>query len=177
MRKLFALSLAVLCLATTAGASAPTPEASASGELRAMALSVKPGDIGLTRTSFGQEAWGIVMETEMDGGYYTLVVLGDGTTSLYFSKGGGIIGAGEHETVRRAGARFIDTANHHLDAATATTRFPAPAEGMTRFHFLTFDGARSYTAPTSRLGEGRDALSALFRSAHGVITEVRLASQ
>lgn len=107
MRKLFALLLAVLCLATTAGASAPTPEASASGELRAMALSVKPGDIGLTRKSFGQEAWGIVMETEMDGGYYTLVVLGDGTTSLYFSKGGGIIGAGEHETVRRAGARFM----------------------------------------------------------------------
>ena len=37
----------------------------------------------------------------------SLVSIADGTTSLYFSNGGGIIGAGQHQKVRDASARLI----------------------------------------------------------------------
>lgn len=170
------LALLVLLGCCTVAAAA-TPAESASAELRAMALAVQPAQIGLTREAFGKDVWGVVMETGTDAGYYTLVVLGDGSTSLYLSTGGGVIGAGEHEAVRVAGAGLIAEANKHLAAAATSDGFPPPADGDTTFHLLTFDGPRSRTAPTNALGEDKDALSPLFHAAHEVIMQVRLASQ
>ena len=50
-----------------------------------------------------------------------------------------------------------------------------PADGETRFFFLTFDGIRSYAAREVELGEERDSLSPLFHAGHSVITAVRQA--
>src|SRR5688572_16670054 len=46
----------------------------------------------------------VVFDWGMGNGSATLVAFDDGTTSLYFSGGGGIIGAGAHDAVRRAAA-------------------------------------------------------------------------
>lgn len=50
-----------------------------------------------------------------------------------------------------------------------------PADGETRFFFLTFDGIRSHAAREVELGEERDSLSPLFHAGHSVITAVRQA--
>ena len=113
----------------------------------------------------------------MDSGFYTLVVLSDGTTSLYFSTGGGIIGAGEQSSVRDASRRFLALAETSLGAAGPSGQPPPPASGQTTFSLLTFDGIKTYTAKEADLGEGRDKLSELFHGAHSVIASIREVKQ
>ena len=151
---------------------APQPITS---DLRSMVLNLSPAEIGLSPQTFPHQAWGVVMETGMDGGYYTLVALADGTTSLYFSTGGGVIGAGEKPEVREASRQFIGWGNRLLGSAQPTASMQPPAAGDTQFFFLTFDGVRSYAAPEIELGEERDSLSPLFHAGHAVIAAVRQA--
>jgi hypothetical protein len=175
MRKIFAALLSVLGIGQAAAqppAHSPEP---ITADLRAMVLNLSPDEIGLTPDNFPHRAWGVVMETGMDRGYYTLVVLADGTTSLYFSNGGGIIGAGERPEVRAASQQFIGVGNRLLTSAQPSTSTEPPTAGNTKFFFLTFDGVRSYAAPEIELGEERDDLAPLFHAGHAVITAVRQA--
>lgn len=113
----------------------------------------------------------------MDIGYpdalITLVSLADGTTSLYFGNGGGIIGAGEHEPVRQATLALLARAERDLDAFQVADESRLPAIGAVRFHVRTYRGARSAEAPVAQLALGTHALSTLFIAAHAVITAVR----
>ncbi len=145
--------------------------------LRQMVLSLKPGDLGISEATFPHEVWGVLMETGYDSGAFTLVVLADGTVSLYFSTGGGVIGAGEHESVRQPAGSFIDWANRYVSEAKPSKAQPLPTEGQTTFYFLTNSGIRSYSAKEVELGEGRDKLSDLFHAGHAVIAEVRKTQQ
>ena len=113
------------------------------------------------------------METGMDSGFYTLVALADGTTSLYFSSGGGIIGAGQHPGVREASTAFIGAANRDVAQAQPSTGHAPPTQGETVFYFLTFNGLQAYRAHEQDLGNGNDKLSGLFHAAQAIITAIR----
>lgn len=65
-------------------------------ELRRRLLAARAAELGLVAGA-PTEAWGVLMETAYPDAVVTLVALADGTTSLYFSNGGGIIGAGAHD--------------------------------------------------------------------------------
>jgi hypothetical protein len=174
MRRLLATLLAFLGLSGPASASEPPKESDAiTQDLRLMALTLKPEAIGISQKSYPHEVWGILMETGVERGSYTLVVLADGTTSLYFSTGGGIVGAGVHAPVRKASSQFIALANDSIAAASPTDSYPIPSTGQTLFYFLTFHGVKTYSAKEVDLGEMRDKLSNLFHAGHGVITAVR----
>jgi hypothetical protein len=142
-------------------------------ELRTMVLNLDPNDIGLSKDNFPHPVFGLVMETGFEEGLFTLSVLADGTTSLYFSTGGGIIGAGEHDSVRKASGLLLSEAQDFYPKAQKVTTFPKPVQGEVIFYFLTFDGVRSYTALEDDLGNERDELSDLFFLAHNVITVIR----
>ena len=114
------------------------------------------------------------METGFPDGSFTLSSLADGTTSLYFSTGGGIIGAGGHDSVRNASGRLLLEAQQFHLKAQKVNNFPKPGPGEVIFYFLTFDGVRSYTALEDDLGNERDELSSLFFAAHNVLTELRI---
>jgi hypothetical protein len=60
--------------------------------------------------------------------------LSDGTTSLYLSSGGGVIGGHTHESVGQANAAFLETANHHYQHLEPSESFPVPATGRTLFY-------------------------------------------
>ena len=174
MKRLFATLLAFLGLGGPANASEPPKAPDAiTQDLRMMALSLTPESVGISKKTYPHEVWGVLMETGMERGFYTLVALADGTTSLYFSTGGGIIGAGEHAPVRQASGQFIDLANDVIAAANPTDSYPLPKAGQTVFYFLTFHGVKTYTAKEVDLGEMRDKLSNLFHAGHGVIAAVR----
>lgn len=174
MRRILAAFLSMLGVVSAAAQTPDTAHAQASSDLRSMVLRLSPEELGLTKDTSPGPVWGLVMETGMEGGYYTLVALADGTTSLYFSNGGGILGGGEHEPVRKAGGELLTAANQFLESAAPASSAPPPAQGLTTFYFLTFDGIRSYTAPEEELGYQRDRLSPVFHAAHAVITELRL---
>ena len=146
-------------------------------KLREMVFSLDPKDIGLSPKNYKYPVWGIVMETGMSDGSYSLVVLAEGTTSLYFSNGGGIIGAGTHKNVKEASAFFIKTAQQFYFSAKKTKKYPRPSDGKVIFYFLTFDGTLSYSADEGKLEAGMDRLSNLFYAAHIVIGELRKAKE
>ena len=142
-------------------------------KLRSMVLNLNPNDIGLTKKNFPHPVFALVMETGFLEGSYTLSSVADGSTSLYFSNGGGIIGGGEHENVREASDYLLSGAQHFYEKAQRITVFPRPEAGRVIFYFITFDGVRSYTALEDDLGNEKDELSKLFIAAHRVITELR----
>jgi hypothetical protein len=153
--------------------AADTTPSQMSDELRSMVLNLKPKDIGLSKENFPHPVFALVMETGFPEGSFTLSVVADGSTSLYFSSGGGIIGGGEHENVREASGYLLSGAQHFYKKAKKVTDFPRPEPGKVIFYFITFDGVRSYTAKEDDLGNDEDELSDLFFAAHNVITELR----
>ncbi len=158
-----------LCVSVAATADAGDDIA----ELRGMVFALEPGEIGISRENFAHPVWGMVMETGFADGFFTLITLADGSTSLYFSSGGGMIGAGEYPAVRRAVGHYLTGAQYFHDRAKPVEQYPRPEPGKVVFYFLGFDGIAAYTAPESRLGVGEDELSNLFYAAHGVIEEIR----
>jgi hypothetical protein len=141
--------------------------------LRQQALTVTATDLGLGPTAGRTQVWGVVMETGYPEAVATLVVFGEGTTSLYFSNGGGIIGAGEHDAVRAAGTILLSSAEEYLDSFTVAAVTPFPGVGQVRFYLRTFKDTLSAEANEEDLGEGRHKLSPLFHAAHSVIAAVR----
>ena len=61
--------------------------------LRQQVLTLDPLSLGLD-PSASNRVWGVLMETGYPEAVASLVVIADGTVSLYFSNGGGIIGVG-----------------------------------------------------------------------------------
>jgi hypothetical protein len=141
-------------------------------DLRQKVLTLDPSQIGV-KPSPSSRIWGLLMETGYSDAVATLVMLADGTVSLYLSNGGGIIGAGQHEGPRKACESLLAAAPQFFGYARQSTDFPLPQEGRVRFHFLTFDGVFASEASEQDLGNNRHPLSALFYKAHDVITQLR----
>jgi hypothetical protein len=145
-------------------------------DLRQKVLAVDPSSLGLAPAGPGG-VWGLLMETGHPKAVATLVALADGTVSLYFSNGGGIIGIGQHEGPRQAGEALLKFAPRFLAHAVPTKAYPLPREGFTRFYFLTGGGIATAEADEGSLAGDRSPLSPLFRKAHEVITQARLATE
>ena len=116
---------------------------------------------------------GALMESGYDKAVASLVVLADGTTSLYFSNGGGVIGVGPHKPVAVAGAVFLKAAEEQMNLMQKAEEFPLPLRDHSRFYVLTTEGVWTGEGMMNDLGNNRMALSPLFHAAHGVITAIR----
>ena len=141
--------------------------------LRAEVFAMTPAELGVAPSAEHPQVWGVLMETGDPEGTVTLLALLDGTVSLYFSIGGGFIGAGAHESVRREAFEFIGMAERYLDQLMSAQTFPLPAEGRVQFYVLTFDGPLTVEADEQQVGEGQHKLSTLFYAGHDVITAIR----
>ena len=84
--------------------------------LRLQALSVERGPAGIPAPPPNALVWGLLMEMGFPNGTATLFALADGTTSLYYSSGGGVLGGQGHEAVRRANAALLAEANRLVGA-------------------------------------------------------------
>ena len=146
-------------------------------DLRTQALTLSPKQIGISPSSVHPHVWGILMEIGYPEALATLVSLADGTTSLYLGHGGGIIGGGDHENVRRATRAFLAVAEAHRESLIPTESFPFPNIGRVTFYVLTFDGTLTADADQNDLGEGKHKLSELFHAGHDVIGELRLINE
>ncbi|HVT40992.1 MAG TPA: hypothetical protein VHE78_18290 [Gemmatimonadaceae bacterium] len=152
----------------------PKPDpAKVAQQLRNAAISMKPAELGLAPTTALPHVWGLLMETGHPEAVASLAVFAEGTTSLYFSTGGGVIGAGQHERVRSAARAFLASAEENLARLSSAASAPLPRPGRVRFYAQTFDGLLSAEADEQELGLGRHPLSVLFHAGQAVITEVR----
>jgi len=142
--------------------------------LRGKALSIQRDEVGIRMPGADAPVWGLLMETGYPGATATLLALADGTTSLYLSNGGGVIGGQAHASVREANAAFLATANQLRHLLKPAESYPIPAAGRTIFYARTDAGVLSGSGLEDELGHGRHPLSELFLAGHGVLTELRL---
>jgi hypothetical protein len=156
--------------------TAPGP-APVYADLRTQILTLTPDEVGISPSAEYPTVWGVLMEMGYPRGSATLVVAADKTVSLYFSSGGGVLGAGPLERVWSAAKGVLALAQQDHEALTPTTEFPLPDAGRIKFYMRTFSETLATDADEIDLGEGRHRLSELFHAGHRVITELRLISK
>jgi len=144
--------------------------------LRSSILATDPKTVGIEPITAHPNAWGVLMESQRSGSVISLLSLADGTTSLYFSNGGGIIGAGGNAEVAKASERFVALTESYYPGMSMADGFPLPAAGIIQFYVLTFAGAYTAAAAEDDLVSGKHELSPLFTAGNEVITQIRLHS-
>lgn len=145
--------------------------------LRNQVLTLNPAKLfpeGADTPADTSKVWGVLMEMGYPKAVVTLVALADSTASLYYSTGGGIIGAGQHEGPAQAVLTLIEQAAPYVVQCERVQDYPLPQPGNVRFYLLTFDGVFSTEAPEDDLGYNRHALSPLFYTAQSLISEMRM---
>ena len=143
--------------------------------LRNMILTMKPDAVGL-KPGTGK-VWGILMETGYPDAVVTLVALADGTVSIYYSNGGGIIGLSPHPGPQKAGEAFLLLAQKYSEVGMVTKDFPLPGLSYTRFYFLMGGSTLTVEVKEDDLGYDRHVLSPLFYKGHDLISEIRAVDQ
>ena len=107
----------------------------------------------------------------------TLVAFEDGTTSLYLSSGGGVLGAADHERVRHAAADFRAAAAKVRDRFAPTDNLERPPSGHSRFFVVTrTQTLASPVLPNKELRQSNSAFAELGAAAQATLTEIRRAS-
>jgi hypothetical protein len=144
--------------------------------LRAQLLALDPAAAGIAPTAALPRVWGLVYEMGLETGTATVVSLADGTTSLYLSNGGGVVGAGEHAPVAAATRALLVLVEEHLDAFAPDDGDSLPGAGTVAMRALTYGGRRIASAAEEELGEHRHPLSPVFYAGQDVITAIRLSS-
>jgi hypothetical protein len=120
------------------------------------------------------EAWGVAMDWFVTNGITTTVAIADGNASIYLSSGGGFLGGGSHQTVRRAAQRMVAAAVECQQYAHATRTFPLPERGTITFYFLTDRGVLTASASEADLSRRSGPLAALYEAGQNVIRQYRL---
>ncbi|MBP9853764.1 MAG: hypothetical protein KBD53_02720 [Candidatus Omnitrophica bacterium] len=143
-------------------------------KMRNMALNLDPEDIGAHSKKELKEVYGVLMEIGHPDGAITLIILADGTVSLYYEVGGGIIGAGHEENVKQASLNFLIKVEHFLQEFKIATVGMLPTNGHVTFYVLTYKhGILTADVSESVLGERKHGLSEVFYAGHNVISELR----
>ncbi len=115
---------------------------------------------------------GVLAEIGMEA-VATVVVLADGTTSLYLSNGGGTIGAGAHKLVAVCALKLLGAAEQAQSLMQSATAYPLPRPKHVRFYIVSSSGVKSAEVIESQLQGQVDPLSPMYRLAHNVITAIR----
>ena len=136
--------------------------------LRGRLFLTDPKTLGLSPDS-GERFWGVIVDIGVENGVVSLVVLRDGTTSLYFSNGGGMIGLGEHDEIHPKADRVLTLAEDYVLEGPEAERDTLPSEGSTRFNFLGFTGARAIDGEDEELEAPDHPLHPLFETVHDLI--------
>lgn len=144
--------------------------------LRNMVLSTKPDSVGV-KLKDTNEVWGVVIETGYPEAVASLVALADGTVSLYFSNGGGIIGLGPHAGPHRVAQALLAASQKYSIQTQPTKSYPLPRPSFTRFYLLTGTGALTAEVKEDDLGNNRHPLSPLFYKGQELISEIRVVDQ
>ena len=145
--------------------------------LREKLLSAKPLDFGLAATPELPNVWAAMMEMRIDKTVVSLVAVAEGSTSLYFSTGGGVIGGGEHDSVRTANRNLLAFIETGLDLFVPLESPLEVMSGTVAFAVLTYDGLRGARDEERKMKDRRSPLWPAFYLGQDVITALRLATE
>lgn len=157
--------------------SAPPEPAPTYLQLRSRILGFNPSELGLEPTEAAPLVWGVLVEMGYEVGTATLVALADGTTSLHYSTGGGILGRGDYAPLAQASQKLVGEAQKHLSQMAPTRDFSLPAAGQVRFLLLAYDGTYAATAPEKLLASGDHPLAAIYKHTQDTLGQLRLLAE
>jgi hypothetical protein len=145
--------------------------------LRRMLLSAKASDFGLTPTTELPRVWAAMMEMRLGKADVSLVAVAEGSTSLYFSTGGGIIGGGEHDSVRAANHKWLVAIDRFFPAFVARDAPLEVVAGAVSFAVLMYDGLRVARDTEERLIQKKSPLWPVRYLGEEIITALRLTTE
>jgi len=121
--------------------------------------------------------WGVLMELGLADGTITVVSIGDGTTSLYTSSGGGVLAAGQRPGPATASRNLVISVERQLDDFAPVVDVPLPKPGIVAFVALTHEGPRLVESTPREMNATEHPLHGLWISANAVLNEVRLVNE
>ena len=145
-------------------------------DLRKMFLTTSAEQVGIQRSKEYPRVWGVAADWPIGEHIATIVLLADGSASVYTTGTFGIIGGIGHETVRASATKLIREAERHFDDSTPTQDFSYPTHDRVRFFFTTFTGVRVIDTDSASLSERRSKYFELFDAAQDVLTQLRMVS-
>lgn len=167
---------------TSTPQSAPTPQApqrqashrEMSAELRraAFAFRMPAGTTPLHDADID----GLVVDWGLGqgDGFVTIVCMNEGSVSLYFGNGGGIIGGGEHDSVRVVARDALAAAVAVSDTFREVDVVPDPTDGVMRFTILRGGKLLLAEETVERLSEGQGRLAQLSDKVQELIMAIRM---
>lgn len=142
--------------------------------LRGQALALTPEQLGIVE-SRENKALAVLMEVGLEQGVATLVAVNDGSASLYFSNGGGVIGAGRDPDVASASRLMIARAENAIALMQPVIEYPLPRSGHVRFYVVTPGGIYTAEQIESALAEGHDRLAVIWQQGQQLLAAIRAA--
>jgi len=142
--------------------------------LRQMALDVTPEQLGIEKTNDKIKVFGIVMDWNLGEGIATVSAFETGDASMYLSSGGGVIGGGQHENVRKTVLEYIEIGKGYIQKTKKTKETPLPKKDMVNFYFLTSHGKYFGEESIANIENEKSEWIKLFEEANNVLTELRL---
>jgi hypothetical protein len=109
-------------------------------ELRDMVFASDPAKLGCRKPDTRDLVWGMVIETGYPDAVATIIVLADGTISLYFSSGGGLVGLGDYEHIAEAGQRLLSLGDWLTPNFDQATDYSLPKRSHTRVYLMAYSG-------------------------------------
>ena len=146
-------------------------------DLRNMALAMTPEQLNLRLPNDKTKVYGVVMDWDLGEGVATLVAFQTGDASFYLSSGGGVIGGGQHDNVKRATVAYVDKAQTYLSKTTKTETTSLPDKDGIKFYLLTNNGKFIAQEQMKNIENNSSAWLELFEEGNKVITELRLTTE
>ncbi len=96
--------------------------------LRERAVNITPSDINISlNDEHKNQVYAAIVDMPIGEKIVTLVCFFDGTTSLYFSNGGGILGGGrKHEIIQKAAGDFLFSSGQAIPFMQKASDYPLP---------------------------------------------------
>lgn len=116
---------------------------------------------------------GVIMETGHPEGVVSLVVMSDGTVSMFFSGGGAVLHAGLFDGPAQAGRDLAMAAMHFAPQMQPAIELNMPKNGMANIFVLVDGIVRSAHGKISDFADNRLPLSPLFQNGMRVIAMIR----
>ena len=146
-------------------------------KLRQRLLSLSPTELGISASKAAPRVWGVLVEMGYEAGTATLTAYADGTTSLHFSTGGGLLGRGDYLPLAETAKALVAQAEADMENMSRSTEFPLPEVGKVNFIVLTYAGIFAGAAPEKKLSVNTHPLAALYHCTQDAMSQLRMLAE
>jgi hypothetical protein len=152
-----------------------SPTSTIPKRMREFWFTVSPEKAGVKPTPEFPVVFGVIMDWPVSSDVIaTVIAVADGTSSVYTTRGPGIMGGYAAKTAAKA---FVHQAENSLQHSVSTFSYPYPSAENVRFYIRTYDEVRVIEEKSSALMLGHSKHTLLFAAANKVMTELREAAK